>query len=886
MGTTPLWRRYLRFWGTDSQADVETEIAFHLEELAQLYVARGMPPEQAEIEALRRFGSVAHVRSQCVTIAESSVRVARRRGIVDSAWHDLLDAGRSLRRNVGFTVGAALILAFGIGLNITTYSFNKALFFPAVPIGDAQQVVGLWAQHVPRGVFFSPLSEPELAHLAAANRSFEAVAAYTIQPVTLTGGSDAQPLLAMRTTTNLFSLLRVSPAEGRAFTTEDVVGDGDPVVIVSHRTWQTRLASSAPAIGRTLHLNGLTHTVVGVMPEPFWFGSREIDVWIPVRGPRADGARQSRTTIAVARLAPGVSVRAAQAEVQGLAKATARDHPEHAGWDILVTGLFPLGPGEQIFFALVTILTGLLLAASCAHIANLLLAGGVERRGEIAIRAALGAGRGHIVRQLFVESVALSALGGVGGLLMAGAIVAGIRSLLGSRTPLLSDFALDGSALGVAVVLILGASMLSGLAPALRLATVTASDTIKHPPGGPIAGGRRRPLASLLIGLEVSVAMVSLVVTMLFVRTGLNVLAVPLGFETEHVMTFRIDVPDYKYARAEAAAHVLREIHRRLEHLPFIAAAGAAVRSPVYLGPGLPAETITIEDHRDIVAEQRPWVITSVVTPGYFEALGIERLRGRSFEPRDAAASTPVAVVSRSLADAYWPNLDAVGRRLRLGDGSLAGSWRTVIGVVADVRPLDPTSPQVRQLYLPLEQSPVRALDYFVAIRDDSTNWVQAVRLAVRDVDPELPVLDPRSLTRAIDDQLAGARWGQYAILLNAVIAVLLAFTGIYALAAFSVACRRREIAVRLALGATGFSIVSMLLRQALRPALAGVGVGIVMSALVSRAIALVLYGVNPLDPLLYGLAAIALCLAATSAGCFPALRATRVETMVALRAD
>jgi predicted permease len=458
-----------------------------------------------------------------------------------------------------------------------------------------------------------------------------------------------------------------------------------------------------------------------------------------------------------------------------------------------------------------------------------------------------------------------------------------IRAILGPATPYLSQFSLDPTALLITGGFIVISSLLFGVAPALRLSAITATDTIKESGGRSIAG-RRRPLASLLIGFEVMVATLALIVTLLFVQAASNVYRVPFGFKTEGIVTFRIDVPEYKYADRVDAARVLSRIRDRLQQLPSATVAGGGIRMPLNMGAGLPVEPITVEDLRNPPSDKGPWAITSVVTPGYFDSLGIALVEGRSFESRDDATAPAVAVVSRSLARAYWTNEPAIGRRLKLADASQP--WLTVIGIVDDVRPVDPTSPQVRQLYLPLMQAPRRALTYFVSTRDDPAGRFQDVRAAVREVDADLPVLELRTMTAAMDDSFKGPRFGQNAMRVNAVIAVLLALTGVYSVVAFASARRRREIAIRVALGGRRTPIVTMLLVQALRPAFVGVGIGLVLAALASRAIATVLFQVNPLNPLLYVIAAAALCAATAAASCFPAIRATRVDAAAALRAE
>jgi putative ABC transport system permease protein len=327
MGRTPMWRRYLRFWGADPPADVDAEIDFHFNELVRHFIARGMTEDQARLEASRRFGDVARVRSECVTAGERSASGATRREVLEALSQDVRDALRGLTRNPGFTVGAALILALGIGFNTTVFSFNKALLFPSLPIDDLSTIVRMWSQNTARGIFVQPLSEGDSADLIATSGSLENVAAYAIEPVTLTGGTDAERIQALRATANLFGLLRVAPAVGRAFQPQDATNDANPVAIVSDRAWRNRFAGDPAVVGRDILLNGRPHTIVGVMPEDFWFESKEVEVWLPRHAPRAEGSRDTRTLMTIARLAPGASVQTAQADMQTLAQRLTRDHP-------------------------------------------------------------------------------------------------------------------------------------------------------------------------------------------------------------------------------------------------------------------------------------------------------------------------------------------------------------------------------------------------------------------------------------------------------------------------------------------------------------------------------------------------------------------------------
>ena len=330
-----MWRRYLRFWGDDAPSDIDNEISFHLEELVKHLKARGLSDQEARTEAARRFGDVARVRAECVTSTERSMRVSRRRDARDALSQDARDALRALTKSHGFTVGAALILALGIGLNTASFSFNKALLFPAIPVGDPAGIARVWSQNTVQGIFATPLSEGDVADLIAANRSFDDVAAYAVEPVTLTGGRDAERIPAMRATTNLFPLLHVSPALGRAFDQGDANAGTTPVAILSDRAWRNRFGADSSSVGRDILINGRPHTIIGVMPERFWFESKDVEVWLPRSLPRAEGGREPRSLMAIEGLETGISLENAQPEMGGLSQRLAGEHPRtNAGWGV------------------------------------------------------------------------------------------------------------------------------------------------------------------------------------------------------------------------------------------------------------------------------------------------------------------------------------------------------------------------------------------------------------------------------------------------------------------------------------------------------------------------------------------------------------------------
>ena len=881
----PSFRRLFRFpWRTARQIEreVDEELQLHLELRAEELVESGLTPEAAREEAARQFGDLASTREYCCALDRETEKATRRSTLLDELRQDLRYGARLLRRSPGFTISVVLTLAIVIGANTTVFSLIRALVFPSLPVAKNHRLVLLWGVNPARGVHISPLSEADLADLQQATRSFTDIAAYALERPHLTGGTRPDRIFAIRGTTNLLPLLGVRPAVGRGFRPGDARGQDD-VVLLSHRAWELRFAADPGVVGQTVQLEGRPHTVIGVLPEGFWFASRDVQAWLPLGDPRPDAPHEARTLQVVGRLAPPATAAEAQAEVEILAQRAAAEHPAtNEGWGIWVTGLLPLGPGERVFFGLVMGLVALLLAAACAHVANLQLARGVDRHAELAIRSALGASRRRLGRQLLVESALLASLGALGSLLIAGPCIGLLRAVLGPRTPYLADLRLDTDALALTLGLAVGTTLLSGFVPAIRGSRCDVAGILK---GGTSGASRRvTRMHGALVAGEAAVATLLLIVTVLFVRSGQAAVAVELGFRTERVLTFRLEAPAYKYPETLDAAPLLAGILEELRELPGVEGAGAATQRPVQLGRSLPVATVTVEDRLGGFSSEPDWAQETSVTTGYFEALEIPLVAGRLYERRDAASDQESVVVNRAMAERYWPERDPVGRRLKRGPAEADVPWLTVVGVVGNVRNDDPPSPPPPRLYLLEPRHPARALMYFMATRDDPREHFEAVRSAVARVDSEQPVTELRGLDQVMRDDYAGASLGSGALEAFGLVAVALASIGVYSLLAYSVSRRRRELAIRLALGATQRDLLSMVLRQGLRVALVGIVVGVGAALFLSRGLTTILFGVGPSDPLTYGTVVLLIVAVTAVASFLPAVRAARGDPVAALR--
>ncbi len=791
---------------------------------------------------------------------------------------DLRFALRTLLRSPAFAGVATLTLALGIGAVATLFSVVDGVLLRPLPFREPDRLVAV-----------SPaLLRGEYVLARDRSRSFAELGGYQAGVgFGLSGGGEPERVTGAYASTNLFAALGAEPLLGRGFAAgEDQPGRGG-VVVLGHGLWRRRFGADPAVVGRTVTLDGQPRTVVGVMPAEFRFPSAETELWVPVSldpAPHAVGALWGMGGFqAVGRLAPGATPRQALAELGALARAMRAENPlwtppEPYRADAAVVPLRDAVVGEVRPTLLVLLAAvGFVLLIACANVANLLLARGLGRGREMALRSALGAGRGRLVRQLLTESLVLALAGGAAGLLLATWGLRWLVAALPADTPRLAEVALDGRVTALA----LGATLLTGVAAGLFPAwRVTRSELQGPLREGAGAGGGRRRLSGVLVAAEIGLAMVLVVGAGLLIRSVRALVAVDPGFRTERVVSARIDPPESLYGDPARQRAFYAEVLGRVQALPGVGAAGLTSQLP--LG-GEPSPWATAVEGVTLDPNALPMFDRRAVTPEYLRTLGVRLVRGRAFTAADREGAPPVALVDEAAARRFWPGEDPVGKRI---GHPWANDWMTVVGVVAEVRSAGLAGEQNPAYYAPFAQKPGAGMTLVARTTSSPEALAGSLRAVVAGVDPQVPV----SRVRAMDEWIAEsvARPRLTAVLLGAFagLALLLGAVGVYGVIAYTVGERTREIGLRIALGAGVGDVVGMVLRQGALLAAAGIGAGLLASLAATRALAGLLYGVTATDPLTFAVVPAVLAAAALLATWLPARRASRVDPMTALRGD
>jgi putative ABC transport system permease protein len=803
---------------------------------------------------------------------------------------------RTIRKNPGFSSAAVLVLGLGIGANAAVFSFLDALFLRPFPFEGLDRLMTVWETHPQQG------RQPDAAHTGSGqryavapadyldwkeNQAFERFAAFRYRELNLTGGDQPERVRAVLATAEFFPGLGVPPMLGRTIMEEDERPGHDAVVLLSHALWRDRFGSDPDVVGRTCALNGRAYTVVGVMPSDFDFPLGGVRLWLPLALSPAE--RVDRRTLSLqilARLRPGVTPAQARAEMGGIAARLAREHPQtNAGRGVALVPLAEQQVGFTVTFAAVFQAAGaLVLLITCANLANLLLARGLHRQRELAVRAALGASRGRLVRQLLTESALLSLLGGAlavwlaqGGVSVLRASVpddivkwvGGWRAIEVERRTLAYTFAL-------AVL----TSLLFGALPARQAARARLGGLLSEAGRGS-SGGRSR-LRSLLVVSELTLAMVLLVGAGLMVRGTLRLTNVYQGFDPEGVMTLRIALPDEKYAGAQAA-HFFQSLLERLASLSPVESAALVSQIPADLGP-MPGGAFSVEGRAVRTAGELPVADFQTVSPDYFRTLRIGVLRGRAFSHADGPGAPAVAIVNDAAARRLWGDEDPLGRRVKVGPPDAPGDWMQIVGVVSDVKQYWFDREPRLTLYFPYAQSPRPRMSVLVRTSGDVHALAALARAQVSGLDPDQPIFEVRTLAEAVHDSMAFVRMAAALMVAFGALALVLAALGVYGVLTHHVSQRTREIGIRLAVGAGRHEILGLVVGQALKLTALGLALGLPMAVAASALMARALFGVVRPDALgLLGVAAGLGLVAFVSSG-LPAWRAVRVDPIQALR--
>jgi putative ABC transport system permease protein len=807
-----------------------------------------------------------------------------------TVWQDVRYAARTLRRSPGFAAITILILALGIGANTAIFSLVSAVLLKPLPFPEPDNLMLLWEDvSSVGGPTRTEVTPADFADWRERNHSFEGLAAMESRTYNLVGGGDPEKLAGVRATANLFALLKMPALLGRTLLPEDDAADAPPVAVISERLWRGRFASDPSIVGRTVNLDGLERTVVGVVPPYFQFPDKDATVWVPAKYTAAELTRRDTYYLYVlGRVAPGITQEVAQADMATIAAAIRADNPQYRG-GVTVAALHEhLSREARPTLLILLSAVAAVLLITCANVANLLLARGASREKELAVRKALGAAPARMLRQLVTESGVLAALGVLLGIALSTASFGYLARLVPATYPGSAAPALDWRVLAFTVALTLVTVLLFGAAPALAAARTSFNETLKKSVGATAKphGGRVR---NALVVAEIALTVVLLTCATLLLRSYGALLAVDPGFTPDHLLIANTELSPSQYPDPVQRSAFYAGVLERVSALPGVVSAAYVNYPPLTFNGGrvgLRIEGRPPPEPNDIANNM---AANRVVTGDYFRTLGVPLIAGRTFDSRDAPDAPPALMINRALARKQWPNEDPIGKRLAFGG---AGSpWFTVIGVVGDVRQMQLDRPSEPELFFSAQQAgnlgPFNwPKSLVVRTQGDPLALAAPLRSAVWDVDPNQPVSGVRPMGDVLDAELASRNTQLTLVGAFAALALVLAAAGLYGVLSYAVSQRTAEIGLRMALGAQRGNVVGSVLGSALRLAAVGLALGVVGALAATRLIATFLFGTASTDPATYAAVAAAIASITVVASYVPARRAASVDPMAALRVD
>lgn len=859
----------------DSRLD--EELRCHLEMLVEENIRRGMSPEDAHREARLELGGVEQTKETCRDT--SGFRW------LDTVLQDLRYAVRIMRKNPGFSALVGLVLALGVGANAAVFSVLNSLFLRPLPYPNANELVlaGEVRLKETPGLVTGTVRYLNYQDWRAQNQVFSEMAAFRAEVFNVNASGQTERVRGDRVSPEFFALFGAKPLIGRSLTPQDFEAAAPRAAVLSHKYWVAAFDGRADVLGRTIRVEGHPTTIVGVMPEHFRSALIEGGgrFWIPFVPEPADINREAFGLIVMARLKPGISLERAQSDMSLIARRLAQQYPDsNEEWGVRLQGMqqVSIQAGTTALPKLLMTAVGLLLLTACANIANLLLARGVERRKEIALRVALGAGRLRVVRQLMIENTLFAALGAAGGLLI-GYWLTSVLSW--SAVSILDDsglpkFEMDGRVLIFALAVAGMTALLFGIMPAVRGARVDLNSALKEGGTGNSAGVGKRRLSGALVVSQVTISLVLLICAGITLKGIYDLYNFNWGFPLDNRLSMGISLSARSYGTAEKRVQFFRSLLDEVQAIPGVRSAALVDALPVGFGPGSArVKNTATPDAKAIDAAQR------VVSADYTRTLGIPLKRGRAFAATDTAASPQVVLVNERVARQFWSDAEPIGSRIEVN-----GVQRTVIGVIGDVVNQGLLRKPGYEVFIPFTQSTPASMTLVIHAGGDPLGLVSPVRRAFERVDADQPVFDVRTL-RAVHERLC-APLGFILLLLSifAVLALTLAASGIYGLTAHSVSARTREIGIRIAMGAGTGRVISQVLRHGARLAAVGVGIGSIAAFLMSRLVLSKIWWLDRTGPEL--IAAVALLLGlVTLAACYvPARRAAKIDPALALRAE
>ncbi len=866
------------------ELDLADEFDFHLHQQIQENLERGMPPLEARRAALRTMGGIAQLQEEC--------RDMRRVNYIESILNDLRHAIRGFGKQPAFAVLAILTLALGMGASAALFSLVNAIRFRPLPLADPERLAMLWEDNGhERGHQMTP-APANFVDWRSQNHTFEDIAAGSWLTFNLTGSGEPQRMSGLRVTSNFFRVLGVKPAMGRTLEPADDELQSGHVAVVSYGLWQRQFGSDPGLVGRSINLNGQLYLVVGIAPAGFQFPSSAADIWVAPGFTALELAQRGAHFLFVpGRLKAGVSMKQAQADLSAISKRLALEYPqsnERLGSTLQPMRAYYSGEIDLALNVLLAAVAALVLIV-CSNLAHLFLARGAARQRELGMRAALGASRSRVVRQLFTECAVLALVAALLGAILSTGAFGFLTRLIPDSFPTGTRPRFDLAVFGFTAGLALLATLLFGLAPAVQVSRPDLNEVLKLGSGrGSARHAFGRPQGAI-VAAEVGLTVLLLIGAALLMESYLRIRSVDLGFRTGNVLTLETFVPPGKYADGARRAQFYQDVVDRTERLPGVISAAYVNFAPLTFDGG--SSGFFIDGRPRPRPGEVPAGFNRVATPDYLRTLGIPLLRGRFFDERDKSESPRVVVINEAAAREYWPGGDALGAHIRFGDGGPKQAPYTVVGIIGDIRIVNLSVAPRPEMYFPATQNGPGGSFFWphtlvVRTAGNPLPLVAGIRSLIAAIDPDQPVANVRTMSDVMDSQMSGRQTQVVIVATFAGSALLLASIGLYGVLSYLVARRRGEIGIRMALGARRGEIVRSVIAQGLRWTTVGLLLGLTSAFALTRILSALLFDVSPSDPRIFGGVAGVTLGVVVAASLVPAFRAATVDPVIALRQD
>jgi predicted permease len=798
---------------------------------------------------------------------------------------------RGLLKQPAFTAIAVITLALGIGANTAMFSVINAVLLRPLPYYEPNRLVTIWEESPQRDMYEMPVSFANVRDWIDQNHTFEQISAYTFTNLNLTGAGEPARLSTVRCSSNLFSLVGAKPLLGRTFVADDDKEGANRVVILGHGLWQSRFGSDARIVGQSLVLNNQNYTVVGVMPSAFQFPvgfgylgkvlNDPTELYVPLAATSKEMARGNYSFFSIGRLKPGATIEQARADMTAIESRLEQQYPDYNSGIGIKLVLTQEQTVKVIRPALLVLLgaVAFLLLIACANIANLLLARAASRQKEMAIRTALGASRGRVVRMLLTESLILSLAGGCLGFLISVWSTRVLMALAPDNIPRMNEVGVDARVFGFTLAVSLITGIAFGLIPALHAARPNLNDALKEGSRGSMGSSAGKRTRSVLAAVEVALSLVLLIGAGLMIKSFLRLQQMNLGFNPDNVLAVNLSLSSSRYPEDRQQTAFFEQALERVRSLPGVQSAGSTTGLPLTLE--LSGSDFRIEGQPEPEAGKEMIINTRSVSPDYFSTLGISLIKGRDFDNRDKNDAPAVAIINHNLAQVYFVNEDPIGRRITFDDGQ---SWISIVGIIGDVKQLGLDSSAKPEVYFPYLQAASPAMSIVVRTASNPSALAAAVKSQIQMVDKDLPVKDAKTMQELLAESVSGRRFNMLLLTIFAVVALVLAVVGIYGVMSYTVTRRTHEIGIRMAVGAQPLDVFRMVIGQGMKLALIGVAFGLIGAFGLTRLMTTMLFGVEPTDPTTFVSIAVLLTAVALIACYIPGRRATKVDPLVALR--